>query len=51
MAKSIRSKFRRKMRNIKREHFAKKDLERLKRCAERTAELVKENVVQSKKLV
>merc|ERR1711860_204367 len=48
MAKSIRSKFRRQMRNIKREHFAKKDLDRLKQCAERTEELVKDNVVQMK---
>ncbi|CAG5136171.1 unnamed protein product [Candidula unifasciata] len=39
MAKSIRSKHRRQMRNIKRQHYAKKDLERLKRLAIKSSEL------------
>merc|ERR1712154_392819 len=48
MAKSIRSKHRRQMRNVKREHYAKKDLERLKRVAARASELQLENVVTMK---
>ncbi|BFZ08737.1 hypothetical protein BsWGS_11776 [Bradybaena similaris] len=39
MAKSIRSKHRRRMRNIKRQHYAKRDLERLKRLAIKSSEL------------
>merc|ERR1711915_1127914 len=35
MAKSIRSKWKRKMRYIKRERYAKKELVKLKECAER----------------
>merc|ERR1712244_35494 len=45
MAKSIRSKARRQARNIKRQHYAKKDLEKLKQLAAKSAELQKENVV------
>ncbi|XP_059170760.1 protein LLP-like [Physella acuta] len=39
MAKSIRSKHRRKMRNIKRQHYAKKDLDKLKTLAAKSSEL------------
>ncbi|CAL1544547.1 unnamed protein product [Lymnaea stagnalis] len=39
MAKSIRSKHRRKMRNVKRQHYAKKDLEKLKQVVARASEL------------
>merc|ERR1712136_252657 len=35
MAKSIRSKWKRKMRDIKRERYAQKELVKLKECAER----------------
>ena len=45
MAKSIRSKARRQARNIKRQHYAKKDLEKLKLLAAKSAELQKDNVV------
>ncbi|CAG5130220.1 unnamed protein product [Candidula unifasciata] len=38
MAKSIRSKHCRQMRNIKRQHYAKKDLERLKSLAIKSSE-------------
>ncbi|XP_005093369.1 protein LLP [Aplysia californica] len=48
MAKSIRSKHRRQMRNVKREHFAKKDLDRLKRLASKAKELDLDNVVTMK---
>merc|ERR1719384_1855713 len=48
MAKSIRSKHRRKMRNIKREHFAKKDLERLKKVVANSEAYEIDNVVTMK---
>ncbi|KAK3102411.1 hypothetical protein FSP39_011200 [Pinctada imbricata] len=38
MAKSIKSKWRRKMRNIKREKYAKKDLEKLKQMVDAAKE-------------
>ena len=44
MAKSIRSKHRRKMRNVKREHFAKKGLESLKKMAAADAASLQEVV-------
>uniref|UniRef100_A0A0B6YUL6 Uncharacterized protein n=1 Tax=Arion vulgaris TaxID=1028688 RepID=A0A0B6YUL6_9EUPU len=40
MAKSLRCKHRIKMRNVKRQHYAKKDLERLKKLAAKSAELM-----------
>ncbi|GFN77424.1 protein llp [Plakobranchus ocellatus] len=42
MAKSLRSKHRRKMRNIKRQHFAKRELDTLKKIAAKDAEDLKE---------
>ena len=39
------------MRNIKREHFAKKDLERLKKVAARAEEMTKDNLVTSKRFI
>ncbi|KAK0052347.1 protein LLP, partial [Biomphalaria pfeifferi] len=39
MAKSIRSKHRRKMRNVKRQFYAKKDLEKLKKVVSHSSVL------------
>ncbi|KAK3792602.1 hypothetical protein RRG08_035938 [Elysia crispata] len=44
MAKSIRSKHKRKMRNVKREHFSKRGLENLKRIAAQDKESLNELV-------